>query len=155
LGLELGYFFSPNWGARLEWSGLEFDRSGGLGSVDEFRFGADVLYRLTDTSNFYALAGIKGLSPGVSHTAFDLGLGGSLPINNHWAVFSEGAAYLGTGSRFTDFSIKLGLRYQFFESEISFINPHVPVRTELLHKPETDLDQDGVIDRLDQCPDTP
>lgn len=154
-GLELGYFFSSHWGARLEWSGLEFDRAGALGTVDEFRFGADILYRFTDTSTFYALAGVKGLSAGDTHTAFDLGLGAQLPISEHWSIVPEGAVYFGAGSQFTDFSLKLGLRYQFFDSELSFIHPHVPVRTELLHKTDTDLDQDGVVDRLDQCPDTP
>lgn len=154
-GLELGYFFSPNWGARLEWSGLAFGRAGALGDVDEFRLGADLLYRFHDTSNVYALAGMKGLSAGVGHTALDVGFGVGLPFGEHWAAYAESAAYFGAGSSFTDFGVKVGLRYQFFDSEMSFIHPHVPVRTELLHRAEPDSDQDGVVDRLDQCLETP
>lgn len=40
-------------------------------------------------------------------------------------------------------------------AEKGFIDPHTAVQPEIISIPESDLDKDGVVDRLDQCPGTP
>lgn len=40
-------------------------------------------------------------------------------------------------------------------AEHSFIEPYTAVKPEVISIPESDLDMDGVVDRLDQCPGTP
>ncbi len=39
-------------------------------------------------------------------------------------------------------------------AEHSFIEPYTAVKPEVISIPESDLDMDGVVDRLDQCPGT-
>lgn len=156
LGLELGFLFTPEWGVRLEWSQDDFDRASALAEGgDENRFGIDLMYRFTEKNHLYTFAGFKSLTPGLGHSAINVGLGGSLPVTDRWAVFAEGAVYQGMKTSFTDFGLKAGVRYQLFKSETDFINPHKPVYTVIRSAPKQDLDRDGVFDDSDLCPGTP
>lgn len=155
-GLELGVFFTPSWGARLEWGQQDYDRASPLASGgDERRLGLDLMYRFTEKNHAYVFAGFKSVTPGVGHSVANAGLGGSLPLTSRWSLFAEGVAYQGMKTDFTDLGAKAGVRYQFYTSEHDFLAPHKPVRTVVTSVPESDLDRDGVIDRLDLCPGTP
>jgi len=155
-GLEVGVLFTPVWGARLEWGQQDYDRASSLATGgNERRLGIDLMYRFTEKNHLYTFAGFKSVTPGLGHSVINAGLGGSLPLASRWSVFAEGAVYQGMKTSFTDIGTKAGIRYQFYNSETDFINPHKPVHTVIISVPEPDLDKDGVIDRLDLCPGTP
>ncbi|MDX1319096.1 MAG: OmpA family protein [Oceanospirillum sp.] len=155
-GLELGVLFTPEWGARLEWGRQDYDRASALASGGtERRLGIDLMYRFTEKNHLYTFAGFKSVTPGLGHSVINAGLGGSIPVADRWSVFAEGAVYQGMKTSFTDLGTKAGIRYQFYNSDTDFINPHKPVHTVIISVPEPDLDKDGVIDRLDLCPGTP
>ena len=113
------------------------------------------MYRFTEKNHFYTFAGFKSVTPGDGHAVFNAGLGASLPFASRWSLFTEGAAYQGISKSFTDYGIKGGIRYQFYNSEIDYIHPHKPVQTVIIPAPDYDTDKDGVVDRLDLCPNTP
>lgn len=155
-GLELGVFFSPSWGARIEWGQQDYDRaSPAAAGGDERRLGLDLMYRFTEKNHLYTFVGLKSLTPGIGHAAANVGLGLSLPLASRWSLFAEGTVYQGTKVSFTDYSTKAGIRFQFYNSDVDFINPYKPVETVVISVPDPDLDKDGVIDRLDLCPGTP
>lgn len=155
LGLELGFLFSPHWGIRLEWGRQDFERSSPLAEGgDENRFGLDLMYRFTEKNHLYTYAGLKSVTPGEGHAVANLGLGASLPVGSRWSLFVEGAFYEGLKENFRDFGAKAGIRYQLYNSEPSFVSPHKAVQTVVVSMEESDLDKDGVIDRLDLCPGT-
>jgi len=155
-GIEIGALFTPVWGARIEWAEQDYNRGSSLaGGSNGRRLGVDLMYRFTEKNHLYALAGLKSLTPGDGHAAFNLGLGASLPFASRWAFFAEGVAYQGIKTDFTDYGIKGGLRYKLYISDTDFIHPHKPVQTAIISYPEPDSDKDGVVDRLDLCPDTP
>lgn len=155
-GLELGVLFTPSWGARLEWAQQDYDRASALAvGGNERRLGLDLMYRFTEKNHLYTFAGFKSVTPGVGHSAINVGLGASLPIASRWSLFAEGVVYQGMKTDFTDLGTKAGIRYQMYNSEVDFIHPHKPVRTVIISVPDPDLDKDGVIDRLDLCPGTP
>jgi len=150
LGLELGYFFDPRLGARIEWSSLDFDRSGGRSDTDAERYGADLLYRFQDYGAAYAIAGIKQLTAGDEDTVVNLGLGAQGTISGGLAAFAEVAAYLGDH---TDFGAKMGLRYGFggapaMQAQTASLQPAAASINPM------DSDKDGVIDDNDLCPDS-
>jgi OOP family OmpA-OmpF porin len=155
-GIEIGVLFTPTWGARLEWAEQDYKRGSALASGgNERRLGLDLMYRFTEKNHAYTFAGFKSVTPADGHSVINVGLGASLPVASRWSLFAEGAVYQGMKTDFTDFGIKAGVRYQFYNSEIDFIHPHKPVQTVIVSTPEQDLDRDGVIDRLDLCPGTP
>lgn len=155
-GLEIGVLFSPSWGTRIEWATQDYSRASTLAKgSNEYRFGIDLMYRFTEKNHLYTFAGFKSVTPSDGHSVVNAGLGASLPFAARWSLFAEGAAYQGMSKSFTDYGIKGGIRYQFYTSEISFIPPHKPVQTIIISEPELDSDKDGVIDRLDLCPNTP
>lgn len=155
-GLELGVLFSPSWGARIEWAEQDYDRASALAQGGkERRLGLDLMYRFTEKNHLYAFAGFKSVTPADGHALANLGLGASLPFASRWSLFAEGAAYQGMRKNLTDYGIKGGIRYQFYTSEVDFIHPHKPIQTVITSTPDLDSDKDGVIDRLDLCPNTP
>lgn len=155
-GLELGVLFTPSWGARIEWAEQDYDRASALAQGGkERRLGLDLMYRFTEKNHLYAFAGIKSVTPADGHALANLGLGASLPFASRWSLFAEGAAYQGMRKNLTDYGIKGGIRYQFYTSEVDFIHPHKPIQTVITSTPDLDSDKDGVIDRLDLCPNTP
>lgn len=158
LGLEVGYFFDPRLGARVEWSSLEFERAGGRSDVDEERYGVDLLYRFKDHGAAYAIAGIKHLTAGDEDTVVNLGLGAQGTITGNLAAFAEVAAYVGDH---TDFGAKLGLRYGFgAEPAAAAVAPAAanvqPAAVAMAdgEMAPVDSDKDGVIDDNDLCPDS-
>jgi len=155
-GIELGVLFTPAWGARIEWAEQDYDRGSTLAKGDnERRLGLDLMYRFTEKNHLYTFAGFKSVTPGEGHSAFNLGLGASLPFFSRWSLFAEGVAYQGISKSFTDYGIKGGIRYQFYNSEVDFIYPHKPMQTVIIPEPDYDTDKDGIVDRLDLCPNTP
>lgn len=155
-GLELSVLFTPSWGARLEWAEQDYNRASNLAKGDnERRLGLDLMYRFTEKNHLYTFAGFKSLTPGEGHSAVNLGLGASLPLVSRWSLFAEGVVYQGMKESFTDYGIKGGVRYRLYTSEVDFIHPHKPVQTVIIPAPIIDSDKDGVVDRLDLCPNTP
>lgn len=150
-GLELGYFYGPRWGGRIEWSGLTFDTDFGGKSTSGDRYGIDALYRLSDDGFAYAIMGLKHLEAGKGHTALNLGLGADAMITERWSAFAEGTVYGGVDDAFADFGVKIGARYHFAAA-------HQPVESQAMAPVEQpapmDEDKDGVIDDNDLCPDS-
>lgn len=136
-GFELTSLFSPSWGARLEWAKQDYTRTSTLASGgDDYRLGLDLLYRFTEENYFYTFAGLKSITPADGHAVANLGLGLSLPFFQRWAIFAEGAAYQGITTSFTDWGIKAGVRYKFYTSEKSFIEPNKLIRTAVVAQPK-------------------
>ena len=157
LGLELGYFYGPRWGGRIEWSNLEFDSGIGGSDVDGDRYGIDALYRFSDHGPFYGIMGLKHLAAGKGHTAANMGLGANAMLSDHLSVFAEGALYGGLDKSFIDFGTKLGLRYHFAASTPAAEMAEPAPVAALAPQPEPepmDSDNDGVIDDEDLCPDS-
>lgn len=155
-GIELGVLFTPIWGARIEWAEQDYDRGSTLAKGGKkHRLGLDLMYRFTEKNHLYTFAGVKSVTPGNGHAVVNAGLGASLPFASRWSLFAEGAVYQGISESFTDYGIKGGIRYQLYNSEVDFIHPHKPVKTVIISSPDYDTDKDGVVDRLDLCPNTP
>ena len=176
LGLEFGYFYNSRWGGRIEWSALDFDSAGG--DVTGDRYGIDALYRLTENGPVYAIMGLKHLEAGNGHSAINLGLGAHQTVAESLTVFAEGAVYGGLERSFTDFGAKLGVRYHFSDGNDTYVQqtPVQPAQTTAAAEYQAeelksnaapveqpvaaatqvpvDLDQDGVADDLDLCPDS-
>lgn len=153
-GLELGYFYGPRWGGRIEWSNLNFDTDQNGSSTSGDRYGIDALYRLQDAGAFYAIMGLKHLEAGKGHTALNLGLGADGMITDRWSAFAEGTVYGGVDEAFADFGAKVGVRYHFSPQKVA--QDEQPVASMAPAEPAVaaDQDRDGVIDDNDLCPDS-
>ncbi|MBJ2136917.1 OmpA family protein [Paraglaciecola chathamensis] len=137
-GAELGFRFKPQWAARLEWSHLNIDQTGGLGDESGNRFGVDAMYFLPDDL-MYVFAGVKHLDLADSSRLANVGLGKHWNINDKWRVITEIAAYHDFGEAYNDVSAKIGLAYSFGATSA----------------PATrDSDSDGVNNSMDKCPGT-
>lgn len=155
-GIELGVLFTPTWGARVEWAEQDYDRGSALAKGgNKHRLGLDLMYRFTEKNHLYTFVGFKSVTPADGHSVVNAGLGASLPFFSRWSLFAEGTVYQGMSKSFTDYGIKGGIRYQLYTSEVDFIHPHKPIKTVITPAFDGDADKDGVVDRLDLCPNTP
>lgn len=150
-GAELGFRFTPEWGARLEWSRLNFDSESGLNDRDGDRFGIDALHYF-DKKQTYLFAGFKHQNLGENYRLVNFGLGRHWDLSQDWKLVTEAAAYYDFGQDFTDFGVKLGLAYTFGgNSSGSSAGANSAAQTVA----EVDSDGDGVNDSQDRCANTP
>ncbi|WP_102794910.1 OmpA family protein [Bowmanella denitrificans] len=155
LGAELGFRFTPEWGARLEWSRLNFDSESGLNDRDGDRFGIDALHYF-DKKQTYLFAGFKHQNLGENYRLVNFGLGRHWDLSQNWKLVTEAAAYYDFGQDFTDFGLKLGLAYTFGGNSASGGTPsNISSQLNEPAQTATDSDGDGVNDNQDRCANTP
>lgn len=140
---EYGFRFTQSWAVRAEFTHLELDFVQNMGEDDGEMAGVDLMYFLPDDA-YYLFGGVRRQSVGDSTTFVDLGIGKHWEPVENLMVLTEIATYRDLDFDFSDVSVKIGLVVPFGETSSS-----APVATTY------DTDNDGVIDRLDQCPMTP
>lgn len=147
VGGEFGIRFTPRWAMRIEAAQTDVDANNnafGVGSVDGKKIAADALYFQDDLQTY--------LFTGIQHADddFDDYLAVAGGIGKHWSLsentrlITEAAAYHTFSDHYNDFSLKLGVAYVFGEIAPSY----APAMR------EKDTDRDGIIDSLDNCPNT-
>ncbi|MBT4883986.1 MAG: OmpA family protein [Glaciecola sp.] len=147
LGGEFGIRFTPRWAMRIEAAKTNVDvdnNAFGVGSVDGQKIAADALYFQDDLQTY--------LFTGLQHADddFDDYLAVAAGIGKHWSLsentrlITEATAYHAFSDSYNDFSVKLGVAYVFGEIAPSY----APA------KRASDADRDGVVDSLDNCPNT-
>ncbi|GGD73897.1 OmpA family protein [Lacimicrobium alkaliphilum] len=164
-GAELGFRFTPEWGARLEWSRLNFDSESGLNDRTGERIGIDALH-FFDQKHSYVFAGFKHQNLGTNYRMANVGIGRHWQLSQNWKVQTEAATYYDFGQNFLDFGVKLGLVYSFGGSLSPSVSNQTQTglssRTAQPSQPRadeyqgqaTDSDNDGVNDGQDRCPET-
>jgi OOP family OmpA-OmpF porin len=147
VGGEFGIRFTPRWAMRIEAAKTNVDvenNAFGVGSVDGQKIAADALYFQDDLQTY--------LFTGLQHADddFDDYLAVAAGIGKHWSLsentrlITEATAYHAFSDSYNDFSVKLGVAYVFGEIAPSY----APA------KRASDTDRDGVVDSLDNCPNT-
>jgi OOP family OmpA-OmpF porin len=147
VGGEFGIRFTPRWAMRIEAAKTNVDvenNAFGVGSVDGQKIAADALYFQDDLQTY--------LFTGLQHADddFDDYLAVAAGIGKHWSLsentrlITEATAYHAFSDSYNDFSLKLGVAYVFGEIAPSY----APA------KRASDADRDGVVDSLDNCPNT-
>ena len=147
VGGEFGIRFTPRWAMRIEAAKTNVDvenNAFGVGSVDGQKIAADALYFQDDLQTY--------LFTGLQHADddFDDYLAVAAGIGKHWSLsentrlITEATAYHAFSDSYNDFSFKLGVAYVFGEIAPSYATA----------KRESDTDRDGVVDSLDNCPNT-
>ncbi len=147
VGGEFGIRFTPRWAMRIEAAKTNVDvdnNAFGVGSVDGQKIAADALYFQDDLQTY--------LFTGLQHADddFDDYLAVAAGIGKHWSLsentrlITEATAYHAFSDSYNDFSVKLGVAYVFGEIAPSY----APA------KRASDADRDGVVDSLDNCPNT-
>lgn len=154
LGLEYRY---GNWGTELQ--GYEFDtelQTTG-GDVDIFGGAINQYYYFKPRSRFNPY-----ISMGVGHADFDVGaidsketqgsvgVGFESLLGRGLSLWADIRAVHGFDDSTTDGALGVGLAYRFGESSKKVVSEPI----EPLIEPKADSDFDGVIDRLDSCPET-
>lgn len=154
-GAEVGYRFSDYWSARLEYADMEFDATTLSTGIDydknAERYGIDAMYHFSG-GPFYGVLGLKEIRVFEKNTFANLGLGYQHFITDGLAFNVEAAYYRGLDFGESDFNTKIGLSYLFNQGsdDVETVEPAPqPVTTEV------DSDNDGVVDSMDQCPNTP
>ncbi|GEA10035.1 OmpA family protein [Alteromonas sp. KUL49] len=139
--LEYGYRFTQSWAARAEFSSMDLDYIRDLGSEDGEMTGVDLMYFLPE-DKYYLFGGVRRQAVGDSTTLLDLGLGKHWRPNEYVTIITELATYRDLDFDFTDVGVKVGLAMPFGKKSANTTTSATAY----------DTDNDGVIDRLDQCP---
>ncbi|GAA0359455.1 outer membrane porin OprF [Bowmanella denitrificans] len=154
-GAELGFRFTPKWGARIEWSHLNLDSKSGLADESGDRVGIDGLYFL-DQKQTYLFGGFKHQNLEDNYRMMNLGVGRHWDLTEKWKLVTEAAAYYDFGQDFTDYGLKLGLAYTFgHKSKPMPVSEPEPQPLAPVTQAPKDSDMDGVYDDKDRCPNTP
>ncbi|WP_295505565.1 OmpA family protein [uncultured Pseudoalteromonas sp.] len=153
MGAELGYRFSDNWGARLEYVDENVDIeslvTGDKYDHDMERYGIDLLYHFSG-GPFYGLVGVKEIDVYTKDTYGNIGLGYQHFLTDGLSLNVEASYYGGFDHGESDFNSKFGVSYLFGQSSSS-----KPVEPAPVVAAPTDSDNDGVMDADDQCANTP
>jgi len=143
LGGELGFRFDPKWGIRFELSRIFLDMQGlnrpGFGD-DGVMLGADAMYFLGDDIA-YVFGGLRDQSIADSYRMISYGVGKHWEVSDSVRVITEVAGYRDLGQGYNEYSAKLGLAYIFGQTSNALVRK--------------DIDNDGVYDAVDRCPNSP
>jgi OOP family OmpA-OmpF porin len=139
-GAEFGERFTQEWALRLEFSYLNIDAFPGLATKDEdgYRIGIDALYFLPDDMA-YIFGGLKSEVLQDTYKLANFGIGRHWVINQDWRLLTEATFYQDLDQSQRDYGLKVGLVYVFGNASPTVVN---------------DNDNDGVVNSLDQCPNT-
>ncbi len=176
LGIRGGYNFSKHIGieALYDYATPTDGKYGPLKDISMHRFGGQALYHFFPDSVFvpYLAAGYSGVKfdgNGINektHGAFDYGVGAKLFLKDDFAVRGDvrHILYGYNSGTYNDLEFTLGAYFQFGVAEpamkaVAAAPAPEPVKAEIVPVPvlipPADSDNDGVIDSLDKCPNTP
>lgn len=142
--LEAGYRFTQAWATRAEISTLDIDYVGNNGSDDGEMTGVDLMYFMPDDL-YYVFGGVR------RHAIGDAEMFASFGMGKHWnqservKIITEIMTLRELDDNYSDIALKVGLA-------IPFGVKSAPAARAVT---DYDTDNDGVVDRLDQCPMTP
>ncbi|QOL24959.1 OmpA family protein [Thalassotalea sp. LPB0316] len=164
LGLELGYRFTPKWEGRIAYTNFSdvgtksdaFDADNG--SLTSF----DMLY-FPNAQSFYGKGGFDIIDLESEDLSVNLGAGYRHYFSERFAGYVEGSGHYQFDANMKDVSAKLGLIYFFGVESKKPAKSAAPVQeaapvaaAAVAPKPEVkDSDNDGVVDSLDLCANTP
>ncbi len=160
-GGEFGYRLTESAEIRLSYSKINLVKeNAGFSEPDASSIAADVLYFPTK-KNFYVLGGLDSLDIVDRKTSLDLGAGYRHYFSERAAVYFEGKGHI--ADKFSDASAKIGFVYFFGDSAKS--RPAKAKSTQPRTVEQTaavapvvaakDSDKDGVLDKNDNCMNTP
>jgi OOP family OmpA-OmpF porin len=149
-GAEMGFRFDPSWAIRFELGRVLINNDDNNRSSladDGTMLGADMMYFLEDDAA-YLFGGIREQSLRDSYRMASLGIGKHWKTSENWRVITEAATYYDFGQGYNEFSLKLGMAYVF--------GLNTPAGTMVdATGCSNDMDNDGVLNDVDQCPRTP
>ncbi|MFZ2949808.1 MAG: OmpA family protein [Desulfuromonadaceae bacterium] len=182
VGVRGGYNFTKTFGveAVYDYAIPTDDKFGPLTDISFHRFGAQALYHFFPDNAFvpYLAAGYSGIKyegnriDTTTHGAFDYGIGAKYFLTDNIAVRGDvrhihykqnfSTSYYSVPAKYNDLEFTLGAYFQFGGTEpvakaVEPTPPPEPVKTVAAPAPvpPADSDNDGVIDSLDKCPNTP
>ena len=138
VAFEYGFRFTQSWAARVEFTALDLDYAGGGDESGEM-VGVDALYFMPNDA-WFVFGGVKRQAVGESTTLGNIGIGKHWDIHEDVKLVTEIAAYHDFGEDYNDYSVKVGIAIPFGKG-----TPAAP----------KDSDNDGVLNNVDQCPNTP
>ena len=150
IGMELGWRFDESWAVRGELSLLQIDYKQILDTrsdVTGVMFGVDAMYFMPNDL-WYIFGGLKQQELNESYTLVDMGLGKHWDLTDKLKLITEVAAYRDLSDSAYDYSVKVGLSFPFGKATETSYNEPTPVV-------DGDSDNDGVLNSVDQCPNTP
>lgn len=151
VGAELGYRITKPVELRLSYTrfAAELDRGSNIQGINQYA--VDALYFPTE-ENFYLLGGANLLDfSSKTEPAINLGMGYRQYFTTQFAGYVEGKGNYQFDDKYTDAIAQVGLIYFFGANEqVAKVEPVAYVAPVA-----KDSDKDGVIDSVDQCPNTP
>ena len=164
LGIDLQKIISDQWSARIELARTRYDVNNGNDKDYGTRFGIDAIYNIGDTG-LYTFAGVRRFLNVQNYNAVNLGAGYNFAMSERFSLYSEAVVYRDVNNGYTDQAIKVGLKYAFGDVKSSPIMqkeaPKTVAPAAVVAAPvviavvEEDSDNDGVVDKLDACNNTP
>lgn len=184
-GLRAGYNFTKRFGveALFDYAHTKGTKGSGIGNVDMFRYGGELLYHMLPDNKFvpYLAAGYGGLnfkgSTPLANTnkikgVFDYGVGAKYFINDDIALRGDVRHLIYSyNNTLHTLEYGVGLYIPFGAAQPAakpVVEPPKPVEVSqpkaaapaaapapVVVPPPVDSDGDGVIDSLDKCPGTP
>lgn len=148
----LGYRYNPQWEVRFIANQWDFDDAENVNA-----FGLDVLYHLGQ-NQFYGIVGLKHediseIAGGSDGELINFGLGKRFALTKQLYLTAEGLftqTFEHDGGN--DLLVNLGLTYAFGPTVPKPRAKFAPVPKEEV---QLDSDNDGVVDSIDSCPNTP
>lgn len=157
MGAEFGYRVSPSYEARISYSYMNIVTDNkGYDVPTGSSTALDLLY-FPYQSSFYVVAGADFLDVEKSNLSGDLGAGYRHYVSDNAALYVEGKGHYQFDNNYTDFSTKIGFIYYFGKKSPSKTHTKpTPKMEKVAYQPVIkDADNDGVIDKNDQCMNTP
>ena len=147
MGVELGYRWTESTEVRLSYSDINLvPETWGFNAPNGNSTALDILYFPT-RKNFYVLGGLDSLDLEDRRTSLDVGAGYRHYLSERAALYLEGKGHYQFSDHYEDWSSKIGFVYFFGEGGKSSQTVMAPQ--------SSDVDNDGVLDNADQCPNTP
>ena len=147
MGLELGYRWTESIEIRLSYSDINLvPKKSGYHAPNGNSTALDVLY-FPMKKNLYVLGGLDSLDLEDRKTSLDVGAGYRYYLSERAALYLEGKGHYQFDDYHVDWTSKIGFVYFFGEGDKS---------SQAVIAPQSaDADNDGVLNNLDQCPNTP
>ena len=147
IGAEFGIRMDKDWAIRFEFArhDITADTNKTVGTNNQWgnSYGIDFL-RFLENDKAYLYGGVRQQTLDTSYRMVTVGVGKHWHLNPRTRLITEAGALHDIGQGFNDFSIKLGVAYTFGDTP-----GKAPVKKDM------DSDNDGVMDSMDLCPNTP
>ncbi|RBP83777.1 flagellar motor protein MotB [Marinomonas rhizomae] len=153
LSLGLGYQFDNPWAVEFVYLNADSDTSVSGNNVDVDQYRLDALYHLAEQGNWspYLAAGVgtTDFSPGENNALINAGGGVKYALNQDFSLRADFRLIKDTEDHELDNLTMVGLHYVFGAK------PAPTQEVESIMVQAADTDNDGVIDKSDQCLNTP